>query len=40
MQLAEWARRNGVHPQTGYRWCREGTVPVPARRLPSGTIMV
>ncbi|HTJ38469.1 MAG TPA: IS607 family transposase, partial [Dactylosporangium sp.] len=40
MQLAEWARRNGVHPQTGYRWCREGTVPVPARRVPSGTIMV
>jgi len=40
MKLAEWARRNGVHPQTAYRWFREGTMPVLARRLPSGTIMV
>ncbi|MEV1145914.1 IS607 family transposase [Micromonospora sp. NPDC049799] len=40
MKLAEWARRKGVHPQTAYRWFREGTMPVPARRLPSGTIMV
>ena len=40
MKLAEWARRSGVHPQTAYRWFREGTLPVPARRLPSGTIMV
>ena len=40
MKLAEWARRNGVHPQTAYRWFREGTMPVSARRLPSGTIMV
>ncbi|PWR15996.1 IS607 family transposase [Micromonospora sicca] len=29
-----------MHPQTAYRWFREGTMPVPARRLPSGTIMV
>jgi putative resolvase len=29
-----------VHPQTAYRWFREGVMPVPARRLPSGTIMV
>jgi putative resolvase len=40
MKLAEWARQNGVHPQTAYRWFREGVMPVPARRLPSGTIMV
>jgi putative resolvase len=40
VKLAEWARRNGVHPQTAYRWFREGTMPVPARRLPTGTIMV
>jgi hypothetical protein len=37
MKLAESARRNGVHPQTAYRWFRDGTMPVPARRLPSGT---
>jgi putative resolvase len=40
MTLAEWARANGVHPQTAYRWFRQGTMPVPARRLPSGTILV
>ena len=35
MKLAEWARGNGVQPQTAYRWLRQGTMPVPARRLPS-----
>jgi putative resolvase len=40
MKLAAWARANGVHPQTAYRWFRQGTMPVPARRLPSGTILV
>jgi putative resolvase len=40
MKLAEWARGNGVQPQTTYRWFRQGTMPVPARRLPSGTILV
>ncbi|MGH9062460.1 MAG: IS607 family transposase, partial [Acidimicrobiales bacterium] len=30
MNLTEWARRQGVHPQTAYRWFREGTLPVPA----------
>ena len=40
MKLAEWARANGVHPQTAYRWFRRGIMPVPARRLPSGTILV
>ncbi len=40
MKLAEWARSYGVHPQTAYRWFREGTMPVPATRLASGTIVV
>jgi putative resolvase len=40
MKLAAWARANGVHPQTAYRWFRQGRMPVPARRLPSGTILV
>ncbi|MDP3971412.1 MAG: IS607 family transposase [Candidatus Nanopelagicales bacterium] len=40
MKLAEWARANGVHPQTAYRWFREDRMPVPARRLTSGTIWV
>lgn len=40
MKLAEWARNNGIHPQTAYRWFREGKMPVPARKLDSGTIIV
>jgi predicted site-specific integrase-resolvase len=30
--LKEWARQQGVHPVTAYRWFREGKLPVPARR--------
>ena len=40
MKLADWARLNGVHPQTAYRWVREGRMPVPVTRTPSGTILV
>ena len=40
VKLAEWARDNSVHPQTAYRWFREGKMAVPARRLESGTIWV
>lgn len=31
---------NGVHPQTAYRWFREGKLPVPATRVGSRTILV
>jgi putative resolvase len=40
MKLAEWARSYGIHPNTAYRWFRDGTVPVPTKRLASGTIVV
>lgn len=40
MKLAEWARANGVRPQTAYRWFRHDTMPVPARRLPPGIVLV
>jgi len=40
VKLAEWAHVNRVHPQTAYRWFREDQMPVPARRLASGTIWV
>jgi len=32
VNLTEWAHAQGVHVQTGYRWYREGTLPVPARK--------
>ncbi|QLE74471.1 IS607 family transposase [Streptomyces rectiverticillatus] len=40
MNLTEWAKMQGVHPQTAYRWFREGTLPVPARRVGPRTILV
>ena len=33
MNLSEWANVQGVHPQSAYRWFREGTLPVPARQI-------
>ena len=32
MNLKEWARQQGVHPVSAYRWFRDGRLPVPARR--------
>ncbi len=33
--MTEWARLQGLHPQTAYRWFREGKLPVPAVRAGS-----
>ncbi len=33
MNLREWAQTQGVHPQTAYKWFREGKLPVPARKM-------
>ena len=40
MNLTEWARVQGVHPQTAYRWFREGMLPVPAVRVNERTVLV
>lgn len=40
MNLAQWARSQGIHPQTAYRWFREGTLPVPAVRINQRTVLV
>lgn len=40
MNLTEWARQQGIHPHTAYRWFREGTLPVPAVRINSRSILV
>ena len=32
MNLTEWAHAQGIHVTTAYRWYREGTLPVPARK--------
>jgi putative resolvase len=40
VNLTEWARLQGVHPQTAYGWFREGTLPVPAVRVNSRSVLV
>ncbi len=40
MRLRAWARLQGIHYQTAYRWFRDGKMPVSALRLPSGGIWV
>jgi putative resolvase len=40
MKLSEWAAQQGVHHQTAWRWWKAGALPVPARQLASGTILV
>lgn len=40
MNLTEWAKAQDVHPQTAYRWFREGTLPVPAVRVGPRTVLV
>lgn len=40
MKLSVWARQQGIDYKTAYRWFRAGILPVPARQLPTGTILV
>jgi len=40
MKLAEWARRNNIHPRTAERWFHKGTLPVKATQLETGTILI
>ena len=40
VNLKEWALVQGVNPQAAYKWFREGTLPVPARRVGPRTILV
>jgi predicted site-specific integrase-resolvase len=40
VKLSEWARKHGISYLTAWRWFKAGKLPVPARQLPSGTILV
>lgn len=40
VKLSEWARVNGVSRQSATRWFHAGVLPVPARQLATGTILV
>ncbi len=40
MKLSQWARREGIHYITAWRWWRNGKLPVPAYQTPSGSVIV
>jgi putative resolvase len=40
VKLSEWAKANGVSRQSACRWFHAGVLPVPARQLATGTILV
>lgn len=40
IKLSDWARANGICYKTAWRWWKQGRLPVPARQMPSGTILV
>ncbi len=40
LKLSEWARKQGISYLTAWRWFRAGKLPVPARQMPTGTILV
>ncbi len=40
MKLSEWARQQGIHYMTAWRWWRGGKLPVPAYQTPSGSVFV
>ncbi len=40
MELAEWARRNGVSRQAATRWFHSGDLPASAIQLRTGTILI
>lgn len=40
MKLSVWAKNQGISYRTAWRWWHDGTLPVPAARTPTGTILV
>jgi putative resolvase len=40
MKLSDWVRKEGINYRTAFIWFKNGTLPVPAKQLPTGTILV
>ena len=40
MKLSEWARAHNLSYQTVWRWFKNGTLPVKAKQMPSGQIII
>jgi hypothetical protein len=40
MKLSDWARSRGIKYKTTWLWWRDGTLPVAAEQMATGTILV
>ncbi len=40
MKLSEWAKLQGISYKTAWRWFKDGKLPVPAKQMATGTIIV
>jgi hypothetical protein len=40
IKLSDWCKKNGISYITGYRWFKDGKLPVKASQTDSGTILV
>ncbi|MEU9837527.1 IS607 family transposase [Streptosporangium sp. NPDC048047] len=40
MRLSDWARMQGVHYQTAWKWAHEGKMPVPVVKTATGRYLV
>ncbi len=40
VKLSEWAKWEGIHYQTAWKWFRQGTLAVPVRQTATGAILV
>jgi len=40
MKLSDWAKSQGISYKTAWRWFNEGKLPVPAKQMATGTILV
>lgn len=40
MKLSTWAKDSGISYITAYRWWRKGILPIEAKQMPTGTIIV
>ncbi len=40
LKLSEWAKIQGIHYQTAFRWFKAGKLPVPHEVTPTGSIFV
>ena len=40
MKLSKWAKQQGISYRTAWHWFKLGTLPVSAKQLANGTILI